>query len=171
MDLDNRMHRISVAWHEAGHATGGLAQGIHVTDLSLYWKEGEESPTGVRGKCSSQWTDTQRPQYLVMTACGERAQDRWFRENGLWNPQRGLAVEVEANDDRAFVLKIDPRYGFGDTELDYMDLLHAADRLLATVWPEVGIVAEELLVRGSLTGDEAAELCGIPNPPHPGGTA
>ncbi|MBD3004767.1 hypothetical protein [Streptomyces sp. 5-10] len=167
--MDEEQSWLASAAHELGHAAAHLRYGVHVMSVDLYrsvdlWDS--ESP---RAEVSTWMTNDQLTSRgaLVASAAGERAQDRWLREKGLWTPVRSLEVEVAARTDRFSVVRMDPRVGFGDTEIDYADLMAEADAVLADFWTRLEACVPALLAAGSWSGDEVASRLGVVNPPAP----
>lgn len=102
---------------------------------------------------------------VLATAAGERANDRWLREQSLWTPLAALITEVCADGDRDEITAAHPYIGFGaSAALDYGVLHTAADQLLDTYWPQITAVAEALADRQHMTGDEIAARADMANP-------
>lgn len=102
---------------------------------------------------------------VIGVVAGERAQDRWLREGGLWTPSLGALAELGAAHDRAYVFACDPRPrpGFGDGDVDYSVLHDLADEALDAVWKKVAMALPILVERGRMTGDELADCVSLVN--------
>lgn len=157
------------AVHEAAHAVSALADGGHVhyarimTTAEMVAQE--PSDQGVKSG------DVRACNLIPSTACavflgaGERAEDRWLRENDLWTPALAAGVELGACSDRRVLLQMNPHVGFG-TGQDYIIVHDLADHFVGRYWVQILAVADELVSRLHLTGDEIADLAGLPNGTH-----
>ncbi|MGV9816625.1 hypothetical protein ACWDTQ_32520, partial [Streptomyces cellulosae] len=103
--------------------------------------------------------------WALGVVAGERAVDRWLREEGLWTPSRAAWAELAAKHDRDTILAspIYPTPGFGSGTADYGLLHQLADDALARVWEQVRATVPVLLTRRSLTGHELGAMNGIRN--------
>ncbi|GLW73751.1 hypothetical protein Kpho02_60490 [Kitasatospora phosalacinea] len=153
------------AVHEAAHAVAVLAGRGRLNWVQLPAPAagtGADSPGGV--------TDWRSPMptieaFAAVLGAGERATDRWLREAGLWSPERAVAVEIGAWGDRELLLDAGNRgtVGFGEgTATDYFVVHDLADALLDEHWPAVTALAEHLVERRYLTGDQVADFTGLP---------
>lgn len=109
-----------------------------------------------------------------MLAAGEVAHQSWLSETGLRTPERTWAVGRGAKDEVAKAIEVlRPRHPDYDDNLlrvvfwnQHRPLVQAllddSDR-----WGRVMRIAGPLVERGRLTGDEAAEHAGLPNPAEP----
>lgn len=162
-DLSPEQHIRAALAHEFGHFLVNWRLGAVMQALSVQNPEpGRISSRGVvrfhyLGGAGRAWRT------LVGGAAGERACDRWLREEGLWNPARAVYAEILARHDRRDALLLDPSITFLEGPGDYRAFQDEADRLLEGLWP--------LLRRGLLTlqgpvtlsGDEVCHLLGIEN--------
>ncbi|MEV8100536.1 hypothetical protein [Kitasatospora sp. NPDC085879] len=94
----------------------------------------------------------------IGVAGGERAQDRWLREAGLWTPDRAAAVELAAYGDRAW-LQDRPR-----SCPDLMALHDMADDALDQVWERLTAALPVLLRQQAMSGEQLAECTDLPAP-------
>lgn len=161
LGLTAKQSRMSTAAHELGHAVVWLAGGLHVRYL------GVGIGPGGQAACEA---ITQTPQECMAritgVVAGERAQDRWLRETGLWTTSLAAVAELGAAHDRAYVFAADPhpRPGFGDSDVDYSVLHDLADEALDAVWPKVMAALPVLTRAGRMTGDELAACVSLTNP-------
>ena len=164
------------AFHEAAHVVIALAARVPVTQVGIVPEEqawgGRVDSLPGEGVGFSEiyyWHGTSRDAVSIIAA-GERAQDRWLREAGLWTPARAWATERDGVTDRARITELCLRatgreavtYG---TRKGLWDLGHAQQRTdddLARRWPQVIGVAEALVSRLHLTVDEVAALVEVP---------
>jgi hypothetical protein len=91
-------------------------------------------------------------------AAGERADDRWLREEGLWTPRRAVCTEVGAQGDRQTLLAFSPHVGFGDKEVHYRAIHDLADEVIEEYWVQITTLAAVLVERIRLDGNEIASL-------------
>jgi hypothetical protein len=119
----------STTIHELAHTTLWIAAGIHVRHISIH-----ASPTGEPGghvECGTVPAH-RRLDWAIAIAAGERAQDRWLHENGLWTSDLAADAEIGARHDRKLILDAepDPMPGFGTGGPDYADFHTMADHAL-----------------------------------------
>lgn len=161
LGLTEKQSRMSTAAHELGHAVVWLAGGLHVRYLGV--------GIGLGGQAACEpvtRTPEEQMSRVIGVVAGERAQDRWLRESGLWTPSLGALAELGAAHDRAYVFGCDPRPrpGFGDGDVDYSVLHDLADEALGAVWNEIVMALPILVERGRMTGDELAGCVNLVNP-------
>lgn len=160
-DLTAAQHLQAVAAHELGHFLVNWKLGARMFGISVQENPGNVIPKGVVS-LSHPDGDESHP-VLIGGAAGERACDRWLREQGLWTPARAVYGEIQGEADRRAARKADPSITFDGGPNDYRHLQDAADLILDETWP--------LLVRGlrhfydfaEYTGDEMCALLGIDN--------
>lgn len=160
LGLTDKQSRTSRAAHELGHAVVWLTGGLHLRYL------GVGIGLGGQAVCESVTrTPEEQMNRIVGVVAGERAQDRWLRESGLWTPSLGALAELGAAHDRAYVFACDPkpRPGFGDGDVDYSVLHDLADRALDAVWSKITKALPILVRRGQMAGDELADCVGVVN--------
>lgn len=152
--------RTSTAVHELGHAVMWLAGGLHVHHLGVGIGPGGQAVCGPVTQ-----TPEERLHRVLGVVAGERAQDRWLRETGLWTPSLAAMAELGAAHDRAYVFACDPepRPGFGDGDVDYSVLHTMADEALDGIWDKVMTALPVLVQRSWMTGDDLADCVGLPN--------
>ncbi|MFF1916119.1 hypothetical protein ACFVYE_31945 [Streptomyces sp. NPDC058239] len=155
------------AIHEAGHAVAALIGGAHLHHAQIVKGPATTPEGGVTHACNL----ADGHAYATYSAAGERAVDRWLREDGLWTPERAVANEVGARGDRNSFLAINPHVGFGDKEIDYTVVHDLADHALDQHWAAVTRVAHALNHHTHLAGDEIAHIAGLPNRRRPSCTA
>ena len=155
----DRAHAI----HEAAHAVAALAGRGYVLEaqVNIPWRAGKlGSGHAIFGYMPGV------AQTAAALAAGERAETRWLHETGLWTPRRGIAIEIDAATDRKAFTTRHPEYGFGDTDLDYLDAHDIADTVIDRYWAEIQTVANALLEHHTLSGDAIADIAGLPNGTH-----
>jgi hypothetical protein len=159
LNLDPTQERRSIAAHEAGHAAAYLAHGIKFIDITIGGLGPDENgitpAARVRPLPTFRATDEQ---VLQVLAAGERAQDRWLREQGLWTPTRAWAVEVTAGHDRGEM----KRHGLDYDTSDLTSLHAETDALLDRLWPSVIRLGDALDRHGHLTYEQAVEAAAVP---------
>ncbi|MFF8431069.1 hypothetical protein ACF07Y_39230 [Streptomyces sp. NPDC016566] len=172
--LDPEAYRMAVAVHEAGHLVLDLRVGIHVNSVEI-------TPEDINNGCGAQRVvhgvteigivAVRRSQYVTMLAAGEQADLRWLREQGLWTPDRAWAAEMAALDDREKAIPVVKDLVPTDHRLEaiatYWGFSDAAAAELDGCWQQVIAVATSLDSAGRLSGDEAAAIAGLANPPEP----
>jgi hypothetical protein len=162
-DFTQAQHIEAVAVHELGHFLVNWKLGAYMRSFSI-----RDAPSNVipdAEVCFSYPDTVDARRILVGGAAGERACDRWLREEGLWTPARAVYAEVQGQTDRQDALAEDPSITFDGGPNDYSLLQDEADGLLDEMWP--------LLRRGlpgfcdfvRLTGDAACSMLGIRNNP------
>ncbi|MEH6374577.1 hypothetical protein V7793_09600 [Streptomyces sp. KLMMK] len=163
-DLRDADLRRSLAVHEAGHAVLAFACGIPVVEICLSGDLGKGMGSGPAAwvQWGGSWS-VSCARYFAMCAAGERSQDRWMQEEGLWTPERAWVVERTAGTDRQKVaealqdLGMTLHYGHTpDAGMDYATVTAAADAALHHLWDRVLSVAAALDDHGHLTGRQAA---------------
>jgi hypothetical protein len=160
------------AMHEAAHAVVALAVGGYVhyawirrtADLRA---TADRLTGGVQvGAHVSVCNVPDGRDFAVLMGAGERAEDRWLRETGLWTPVLAAGVEFGAYSDRRAVLDLNPSLGFEGGPSDFLIVHELADAAVSQHWGRVTAVSSVLAERLLLTGDEAADLAGLPNGTH-----
>lgn len=147
------------AIHEAGHAICVLLANGHLHSAEIVHGKAVGNVGGSVQACNL----ADGPGYAAYSAAGERAGDRWLREAGLWTPQRAVANEVGARDDRRQFLEINPHVGFGDRHVDYRIVHDLADQALDQHWADVTRMADQLVGKGRLDASEIVAITGLPN--------
>lgn len=153
------------AWHEAAHTVLYLWSGVVVEYVTLDIAD-ERHVSGGQAMTMVAPYDLPLGQAIVCLAVGERAEDRWLAQRGLWTPVRAWAVERHAYRDRAAAADLlhrgmsatmtfgtDPGAG-----TDYATYLTDADAALNDAWDDVEALAHELLRTRHLTGDQATAV-------------
>lgn len=144
--------------HELGHAVVWLAAGLHVVSLGIGDGLGGRTECGPIGDRP----DGQLGRIIGVVA-GERAQDRWLRETGLWTPSRAAMAELGAAHDRALVFASNPQPipRFDGGPADYSQLHDLADQALDRIWGHLAAALPALVGQGQMTGQELAAITGI----------
>ncbi|MFE4514199.1 hypothetical protein ACFRMQ_08400 [Kitasatospora sp. NPDC056783] len=168
--LPDDLLRQAVAAHEAGHVAAMLHFGIPFKSVAIR-DDLCAAPNGGNVAEVDVTCGFSVPLYtgLVAFAAGERAQDRWLREAGLWTSVRGWAAEAGALGDRREIYRAvdeafgrDVTFGASDDPCRDMSALHDhTDALLDTLWDQATALADALSRRGRLTEQQAAEVTGL----------
>ncbi|MFE7111779.1 hypothetical protein ACFU98_29545 [Streptomyces sp. NPDC057575] len=167
-------HRDSLrAHHEAAHAIAALAGGGHVhyakiaTTAHLRAKAAESPGAGaIAGGDVYICNLSDGRGNAIFFGAGERAEDHWLHQNNLWTPRRAVGIELGAYGDRSQFLAVNPHFGFGADHNDYRVVHDLADQLITQHWAAITIVAEVLVSRLHLTGQQIADLAQMPNGTH-----
>ncbi|MFE3206409.1 hypothetical protein [Embleya sp. NPDC059237] len=171
LDLEPAVDLVGTAVHEAGHIVAALRLGIHVVDVELTPQSVDLGcgPIVVTDGCTQITYEVPKSAYLTMLAAGERAHQRWLLDQGLWTPDRAWAVERGARDDQAKAVEVlsqqIPEAPYSLSALHFWKVRPDADALLQASWDRVVNLGTALADRLCLSGDEAAGLAGIANPP------
>jgi hypothetical protein len=176
MELSDTQRHWLNAFHEAGHVVMAMAARVCVKQVRILpreqaWDGSADGPAPGSVGFSEiyYWHGTVRDGINILAA-GERAQDRWLREAGLWTPVRAWAVERDGISDRARIEEwcraLTGRNGvtYG-TRRGLWDLGQAhqrTDEELSRRWPQVVTIAGALASHLFLTGHEAAGLAEVP---------
>ncbi|MEV7602940.1 hypothetical protein AB0O91_36800 [Kitasatospora sp. NPDC089797] len=161
MGLPREQRLAATAAHELGHALLWAAAGLRVGRVSIV---DDDHRSGHAMALSTGVPDEARL-LAVGTAGGERAEDRWLREAGLWTPDRAAVVELSAHGDRARLLDCtSPRPVFGTGGPDFAVLHDMADEALDRVWGRLMGALPVLVRRQALTGQQLASITGLPLP-------
>lgn len=171
--LDSEQSLLMSATHEAGHAALWASMGV---PLARVWvrtvaeavaAEGSGSAAGgvVAGGSS---TPIPHLGAMAAAAAGERAEDRWLHENGLWTEARAWVVERHSMHDRVYAFRLvskDPesedRLTFGEQPghpLDYATAHDEADARLEELWPAVLRISNALASKRELKDDDIRRL-------------
>lgn len=183
LDLPGPQLRRSMAVHEAGHAVVALqSPRVTVTRTGLrpgLGRLGSEADAG--------FTDWEGRGIKWLTAAtvgaaGERAQQRWLRDNDLDSPARLWATEIIAAQDRREIVAnaaaagVTVSYDYdgmraesdGSIIAGWWSIRFEAARTVSAAWDRILMLAEAIDRRGELSGEEAARLIGLPGS-GPGG--
>lgn len=155
--------------HEAAHAVLRMNVGHRVKSITVPPVGGRElrsvnGQTVVEGRARGPWLD-----FAIATAGGERAEDRWLREVGLWNVERAWVVERQARGDRADAVEmvragLDEEltfYGYHEVDTDYAWICDRADEALNMLWPRVIALGRYLAEHHLVDGATAARIAGF----------
>lgn len=157
------------AVHEAAHAVAVLAGGGHIHDARILTTAElvthEPSDEGIKSGDVRVCNLLDSTDCAIFLGAGERAEDRWLRESGLWTPTLAAGIELGAYGDRKALLGMNPHVGFG-TGQDYVVVHDLADHFVNRHWTRILAVANPLVSRLRLDGDEVADLAGLPNGTH-----
>lgn len=155
------------AIHEAAHAVAGLAAGSYVHDARISVTDELRADTDeVLGGEARVCNIPNGLHFITIMGAGERANDRWLHETGLWTPFRAVGAELGAYGDRCNILRVNPHLGFAGGSNDYLVVHHIADQFVEEYWGRITAVGIVLAERLHLTGDEIADLVGLPNGTH-----
>ncbi|GGR05498.1 hypothetical protein [Kitasatospora griseola] len=169
--LDPAAYRRAVSVHEAGHTVIAFHVGMHVKGVEIV-ECTRDVGCGPRLELGGavdpgpyELADSEAVKQLV---AGERAEQRWLREMGLWTQDRGWAAEMGALQDRdAAIPRLRTFTGSDDLRILlgwYATFGDQAEEVLDRHWPAVLAVAEALDEAGELTGDQVAALTDLSNP-------
>lgn len=163
--------KAGVSIHEAGHTVAAFLLNIHVPSVGIEIAE-RQPPCGpaLRVTGAAEGIDFRghdmKAAFTVLAA-GVAAENRWLLLTGRISTDRAFYAERGGASDvgRAQKLMRDNRGGTLDM-VAYWQHWAFADRLLSPYWGKVIDLAERMM-DGPLSGDDAAKLCGLPNPkPH-----
>ncbi|MEV6165709.1 hypothetical protein AB0L71_28115 [Streptomyces sp. NPDC052052] len=169
-DLPVHHHQYLTAVHEAGHAVAALVARacVHSATIKPLSELVTATPT-TTGTSHGNTINCNFPDGQTSATClgaGERAADRWLHQNNLWTPRRALGIELSAYGDRCEFLAANPHFGFGADRNDYRVVHDLADQLITQHWDAVTAVADALVTRLHLTGDQIARIADLPNGTH-----
>ncbi|MFF2923089.1 hypothetical protein ACFVTP_11915 [Streptomyces celluloflavus] len=161
--FDDALLRRTIAVHEAAHAVMHFAFGIPVEEIRIADALGKDTGPGGWVKSTGAWS-VPYMRYLTMCAAGERAQDRWMREQGLWTPERAWVCERTATEDRNQAARsardcgLQLHFGTGPARdgLHYRAVQDTAEAALAPLWDRVMNLAAAADTHGRLSGHAAA---------------
>ncbi|MEU8101771.1 hypothetical protein [Streptomyces rubiginosohelvolus] len=158
------------AIHETAHAITALATGAHlhyaqVTTTNLLTNT-PLTDTGTLGGTTRICNTQDGRSFAAYLGAGERAEDRWLRQNNLWTPLLAAGIELGAYGDRQTLLAANPHIRFGIDHNDYTVVHDLADQIITTHWDAITRIAGVLKARLHLTGDEIAGLAGLTNGTH-----
>lgn len=162
-DFTTAQHLQMAAAHELGHFLINWKTGAYMRLISVQESPGNVIPAGV---VSLDHPDGETSHaVLVGGAAGERAADRWLREEGLWTPARAVYGELQGETDRTDAQRIDPSITFDGGPNDYRLLQDEADKILEDVWPVLMRGLKHFSTYAKYTGDAMCCLLGIANNP------
>jgi hypothetical protein len=171
-DLTDDQRDSMRAVHEAAHAVAALAAGGFVHHAWIRRTADLRATAGmvieghrVGGNVAACSVSDGRD-FVVLLGAGERAEDRWLHEAGLWTPELAVGVEFGAYSDRRAILGWNPGLGFEGGYNDFLIVHQLADELVNEHWDRITAVGAVLAQRLRLTGDEIADLTGLPNGTH-----
>ncbi|MEV6165706.1 hypothetical protein AB0L71_28100 [Streptomyces sp. NPDC052052] len=169
-DLADQQRDQMCAIHESAHAVAALVGHayIHYAKIATtaVLKTAAPSDSGIPGGNVFACNFSDGQDLAVFLGAGERAEDRWLRQNDLWTPRRAVGVELGAYGDRREFLAANPHFGFGADHNDYRVVHDLADQLIAQHWDAITAVADALATRLHLTGGQIARIADLPNGTH-----
>lgn len=169
-DLTDAQSTEMRAIHEAAHAVAALAGGGHVHYAKLapaaQLKAMPNGGSGVESGDVFACNLTEGLDVARFLGAGERAEDRWLHQTGLWTPSRAVGIEMGARSDRRFFLDLNPHFGFGVDARDYRVVHDLADEFIDRHWTAITAVADVLVTRLHLTGAQISALAHLPNGTH-----
>lgn len=140
------------AIHEAGHAVAYLTHNIHVDYASLAPGDAEGSRAHLSVLLGDSLNTTA---HRIGLWAGQSATLLWLDRQGLLDDAARIDVAWNAGLDSRDLWDCGVEAGVHDPARD------DADRLVADRWDAIERVADMLLARGRLSGDEIAELAGF----------
>jgi hypothetical protein len=165
LTADQRLRLTAI--HEAGHAVLWHLAGVRL-DKVLVRTVAEAAQLGVReaGQTIVAAAATlPLVDGLAVAAAGERAEDRWLREAGLWTEERAWVIERHAAHDRSHARDAVQGAGsmltFGQRPghpYDYVTVQADADRRLSAVWDGVQRLADALVTHREVDGSAVAAI-------------
>ncbi|MEV6755800.1 hypothetical protein [Streptomyces sp. NPDC051214] len=169
MPLTYEQARLGMAFHEAGHAVLSLAYGMRVVTSEVIAWTPEEGGWCVTGNTAFETRDVHAWRFAAQAAAGSIAQVTYLMAYGLWTPERALACA--ALHDREQAIDILAQHGFligrGHVPAhgkSWAMVQGMARRKIGHLWGEIRTVAHAMDENTVLTGDEIADLTGLPNP-------
>lgn len=160
----------STAFHEAAHTVLLVIAGvpIHYVAVRTMTEAVGDLPSGetYRGPFRAEL------QALLVGLCaGERAEDRWLRETGMWNADRAWASERSASHDRDEIdhfihraTEVHLTYQSSGAWHDLATLHALTDRALDRHWKRISDLAEALVEARRLDARQIADIARINNP-------
>jgi hypothetical protein len=158
---------MNTAVHESGHAVAYLAHGLEVSSVAVH---DPDADSGVSmGEVDCVPASGPMLSFVLPAAAGERAEDRWMRENGLWTSGRAWATERHAWMDRRHIAGLvsqapgrELTFGVSpDSWSDHAWITTRVDEVLDPLWDRVLTLADYLAKHRYVTGDEAARIAGF----------
>lgn len=153
------------------HLVTALSVGIHVIDVTLTPGNAQHPCGPISGATQIGRVAVPPPDYLTMLAAGELAHQRWLREAGLYTLARAWAVERGALDDTTKAIGVLQTYQPGLEDNAYRQIFWqyrpGTQDILDANWQRVLDIAAPLAGNGHLSGEEASDRAGLPNPPEP----
>ncbi|MFJ8363064.1 hypothetical protein [Streptomyces sp. NPDC093984] len=176
MPLTYEAARLSMAFHEAGHAVLGMAYGMRVITSEVIAWEPEQGGWALTGNTAHESSGTPPWQFAAMAAAGEIAQVNYLMSYGLWTPQRAYACTAAHDCEQAIDLLAQFGYRLGRDHVpeggkSWGMVRGMARRKVGYLWREIRTVAHAMNEHSVLTGDEIAGLTGLVNPLFEGGAA
>nr|WP_202121976.1 hypothetical protein [Streptomyces sp. BA2] len=176
MSLAYEQARLGMAFHEAGHAVLSLAYGMRVVTSEVIAWTPEEGGWCLTGGTAFETHNVHAWRFAAQAAAGTIAQVNYLMTNGLWTPERALACA--ALHDREQAIDILAQHGFrigrGHVPAggkSWAMVQGMARRKVGHLWGEIRTVAHAMDENTVLTGDEIADLTGLPNPQFQQGAA
>lgn len=169
-----------VAWHEAGHALAGLMMGQDLTKVSIIPStSGAEGATFITPKKLGLFTVDELREQVIMLYSGRNAEQILSEQNGIKNGvTTGASNDIEKATD--IIKKMITEYGmneeFGLLNLEGLDvkpeiitkeavklaqeLKEVSYSLLASNIEKLKMIAEKLIEKETLTGEEVKNIAG-----------
>ncbi|MFI9028839.1 hypothetical protein [Streptomyces sp. NPDC053560] len=163
--------RWALAFHEAGHAVTALAYGMHLVSTGLITVTTQDGDWATTGRTRVVTNAVSAQHFAIHMAAGERADLHHRSRTGpVTSETVELALSEHDREDaiafltaRGFLLGRDHTPPGG---MSWKSVQYAADFAVTGLWDPIEAVADGIHARNSLTGDEAAALAGMPNPPR-----
>lgn len=160
----------NTATHEAAHAVLWALAGVPILDVTV--RTMTEAAKGFALGVTVKGPFHAAIYPVLLGACaGERAEDRWLHETGLWNEERAWVVERLARSDRreaaTCIREASSRVLTCQSNGEWNDLptIHDhTDKALDDHWASVTALAEALVQKRHLDERQIADIAGITNP-------
>jgi hypothetical protein len=169
--LTKRQLIAGIAHHEASHAVTGMHYGMSLARTRVYTID-VNGYMGWTGTTTWNTSNVLCFNLAVELAAGAAAGTRYLRDNDLLTPLTAEDVAAPHDRDMAFSALAEANYPItlrgpapeGGTTWEHVEA--AASDLVNAMWPQITAVAEGLIANQcrELTGDQVANLIGIPNP-------
>ncbi len=161
--------RLGLAFHEAGHAVLCMAYGIHVITTGIVSWQIENGSWNTVGNTSWEAESVLCRDIAAQCAAGELAHLRHLRETGRLTAETAQSAEADHDREQAIAilatagvtLSVDDAPVGG---LSWREVSAVAGRQVDALWSQISALAVELTYR-ELSGDEAAAVAGMTNPP------
>lgn len=157
---DPERRRLTVAYHEAGHAVVARALGSLCRGLWIFYRRNREGEKdSVLGRCELREESDRRVHYLAAPIAAWRAGRGVFPVAPNWETflEYGRTHPVLYHDAAVLVQSVTFE---DDSAGAYAEAWERATRMVEDLWADIGHVARELDRRGTLTGQELYDLLG-----------
>jgi hypothetical protein len=158
------------AIHEAAHTVLYCAAGAPITSVLVRTMSESDGSVLANGQTTHGPYRIDLSDLLTALAAGERAEDRWLREVGLWTPERAWAIERHAREDRRAAARTitstgrEMTVGTSSHWSDLASIHQRADEAIDKRWSSITALATALLRYRHLDAQQIQDITGIPNP-------